>query len=272
MLFGVVAVGLLAVVLAISFAATKTPSPAATRKRREAGPKEAPSKKSILPAAGTKTGEPVPTTPDGTKTQDGDGYDPRDAVAKIHLARAKEYAEKQSDDAWGYYAKLQAIIDGYARTKSADEAKRLQTELGLTGKPPANISKHGKASSPDDLNSDGGSKGDAAAIDGDQTTYWDEVDNKKFYCLRVDFSEKIKVISVRIMGYQHHRHAPKDFDICCDDKVVKEVRGAVYTDNWFHTAVPETDCTSLELRITGSHGRSPAIRELEIVGWVVSSR
>jgi len=68
------------------------------------------------------------------------------------------------------------------------------------------------------------------------------------------------------MGYQQQNYAPKDFEVLCDDKVVKKIPDAQYTDNLLTIALPPTTCTTVELRITGYYGKSPAIRELEIYG------
>ncbi len=127
-----------------------------------------------------------------------------------------------------------------------------------------NLALGATATSPDNLDSDGAASGDQAAIDGDPSTYWDEVDNQPLYVLRVTFKAPTLVSALRITGYQQHAYAPKDFGILCDDKVVKTVKDAWYESNQFAVTFPPTRCTSLELRITGYWGLSPAIRELEI--------
>jgi len=129
---------------------------------------------------------------------------------------------------------------------------------------PTNLAIGATATSPDNLDKDGDSHGDQAAIDGKPETYWDEVDNQKLYVLKVTFKQPTDVSAIDILGYQHHNYAPKDFEIVCDDKVVKKVENAVYLDNEVIIAFPRTRCTSLELRITGYYGQSPAIRELRI--------
>ncbi|HJN16016.1 MAG TPA: hypothetical protein QGH10_11015, partial [Armatimonadota bacterium] len=58
--------------------------------------------------------------------------------------------------------------------------------------------------------------------------------------------------------------APKDFEIICDGVVVKTVADAWYEGTQFAVTFPPATCTTLELNITGRHGPSPAIRELEI--------
>ena len=120
------------------------------------------------------------------------------------------------------------------------------------------------ATSPDGIDKDGAASGDQAAIDDDPATYWDEADGQKLYVLRVQLQQPAKVSVIRILGYQQHSYAPKDFEVVCDDKVVKKVEGAQYQDNLLTVALPETECTIVELRITGYYGQSPAIRELGI--------
>lgn len=127
-----------------------------------------------------------------------------------------------------------------------------------------NLALGATASSPDGLDSDGQAGGDQAAIDGNPKTYWDEVDNQKLYRLRVQLQQRSKVAILRIMGFQHQHYAPKDFEVLCDDRVVKKVENARYQQNLLTLEIPPTECTTLELKITGSYGPSPAIRELEI--------
>ena len=106
----------------------------------------------------------------------------------------------------------------------------------------------------------------SAAIDGDEGTYWDEDDNQKLYVLHVDLKQPSRVAFLRIVGFQHHQYAPRDFEILGDGKVIKKVEGAQYDNNSLRVILPETLCRSVELRITGYYGASPAIRELEIYG------
>jgi hypothetical protein len=132
------------------------------------------------------------------------------------------------------------------------------------GKPLVNLALGGKASSPDGVEKDGQAGGDQAAIDGDPRTYWDETDNQPLYRLRVELKQRAKVGGLRIMGWQHHRFAPKDFEVLCDDRVVKTVQNAVYRENWLTVEIPPQECAVVELKITAAHGPSPAIRELEL--------
>ena len=50
----------------------------------------------------------------------------------------------------------------------------------------------------------------------------------------------------------------------CDGKTVSKVSDALYANNRVIVGLPRTRCTSLELKITGHYGGSPAIRELGI--------
>ncbi|HUT33800.1 MAG TPA: HEAT repeat domain-containing protein [Planctomycetota bacterium] len=127
-----------------------------------------------------------------------------------------------------------------------------------------NIAPQGTATSPDGHDSDGGAGGDQAAIDGDPNTYWDEADGQKLYRLVVTFKQPEKIGAISILGYQHHQYAPKDFEILCDDKVVKKVENAQYDDNFLVIALGELTAKTVELKITGTYGKSPAIRELGI--------
>ncbi len=127
-----------------------------------------------------------------------------------------------------------------------------------------NLAKGAKASSPDGFDNEGGSKGDAAAIDGNPDTYWDETDGHPLYKLRVDLPQAADISAISVSGWGHHSFSPKDFKIVCDDKTVKTVAGATYADNRLIVLFPRTRCTTVELHITGYYGGSPAVRELQI--------
>jgi HEAT repeat protein/type 1 glutamine amidotransferase len=131
---------------------------------------------------------------------------------------------------------------------------------------PVNLALGATASSPDNLDKDGAAGGDQAAIDGNPDTYWDEVDGQPLYRLVVTFKEPTKVSAVNIQGHAYQSFSPKDFEILCDDAVVKTVREAAYDRNTNEVLVdfPRTRFKTLELKITGYYGGSPAIRELEI--------
>ena len=159
-------------------------------------------------------------------------------------------------------AALKRLLASPAGAGVRVEASRVLLELSR----PVNLARDGKAASPDGWEKDGASGGDQAAIDGDPQTYWDEADGKDLYRLVVTFPEPRKVAAVRITGYQQHNYAPKDFEVLCDGKPVQGVRDAQYKDNRLTVAFPETRCTSVELKITGYYGRSPAVREMEVFG------
>jgi hypothetical protein len=80
----------------------------------------------------------------------------------------------------------------------------------------------------------------------------------------VTFEQAHTVNAISIQGFKQHLAAPKDFDIVADGKVVKQVRNATYTENVLRVEFPATQLKVLELKITGSHAPSPAIRELGI--------
>ena len=127
-----------------------------------------------------------------------------------------------------------------------------------------NIAPLGKATSPDDVEKDGASSGDQAAIDGNPATYWDEDDGKSLYRLVVTLPQPERIAAISIMGYEQHRFAPKDFEIVCDGKAVKKIENAQYEDNLLVIKLDPVTCATVELKITGYHGGSPAIRELGI--------
>ena len=132
---------------------------------------------------------------------------------------------------------------------------------------PVNLARHAVVSSPDGLKYDSHASYVCAAelaIDGDYATYWDKEDGKQSYRLRLDFKEPVDVTTVVISGWKHHDFAAKDFDILCDDVVVKKIENAVYDQNRLTVDFPPVKCKSLELKITGCYGGSPAIRELEV--------
>jgi hypothetical protein len=125
-----------------------------------------------------------------------------------------------------------------------------------------NVAPQGKASSPDDLEKDGASGGDQAAIDGNPATYWDEENGKGLYRLAVSLPQPERLAAISIMGYEHHQYAPKNFEILCDGKVVKTIENAQYEDNLLIVKLDPVTCSTVELKITGYYGQSPAIREL----------
>ncbi|MDP6525644.1 MAG: discoidin domain-containing protein [Kiritimatiellia bacterium] len=158
----------------------------------------------------------------------------------------------------------QALDKLATRKLSPDVQERIQSILiAATINQLPNLARDAKASSPDGFDSQGPNP-DAHAIDGKEATYWDETDNHKLYRLRVDFKQATQVAAISLMGWGHRSYSPKDFEIVCDDKTVKTVKNAVYTNNRLIVCFPRTSCSSLELKITGYYGGSPGIRELAI--------
>lgn len=150
-------------------------------------------------------------------------------------------------------------------TTNADETARLEwydVKFGDWQK----LSAGATATNPDGLKADGEGGPPSAAIDGNEKTYWDEEDNQKLYILRVHLKQAASIAYLRIMGWQQHNFAPRDFEILGDGKLLKRIDGAQYTKNWLQVPLAGNVCRSLELRITGFYGASPAIRELEIYG------
>ncbi len=129
-----------------------------------------------------------------------------------------------------------------------------------------NLARGATADSPDGLEKDGHAGGDAAGIDGDPGTYWDEADGHPLYRYRVTLPKPSKVSALRITGWRHHDYAPKDFEVLCDGRVAVAVTDAVYEDNVLVVPFDPVTATTVELKITGYYSRSPAIRELEIHG------
>ena len=137
---------------------------------------------------------------------------------------------------------------------------------------PDNLARGGTATNRDGLAPDGQGQPAFAAIDGNPATYWDETDNQALYWIRVQLKARATVVCIRILGFQHHNFAPKDFEVICDDKVVKKIVGAEYKDNLLTVPLPPTECAAVELKITGYYGKSPAIRELGIYGKPVATQ
>jgi len=116
------------------------------------------------------------------------------------------------------------------------------TAIRVAMSKPVNLAIGATATSPDGLEKDGAASGDQAAIDGKPGTYWDEADGKKLYILSVTLKEPAEVSAISILGYRHHSFAPKDFQILCDGKVVKTVRGARYDANRLVVTFPAVRC------------------------------
>jgi type 1 glutamine amidotransferase/HEAT repeat protein len=205
-------------------------------------------------------------------SQIGDGAVSRDAcLAAVQIAEQLPVDQKPA---------IQAALEKVLAASRDDERTRTRARTILLGlgipvevtrsvalqDPGPNLALGAIASSPDDIDSDGAASGDQAGIDGDPATYWDEVNDQALYRFKVTFPAPTQVAAIRIMGHQQHMHSPKDFDILCDDRVVLSVEDAWYESNQFGVTFPPTTCTTLELKITGGYGPSPAIRELEIFG------
>ena len=163
-------------------------------------------------------------------------------------------------------AAMEQIIAAAGDDALTSQAQALMNKARIKLLAGRNFASEGTASSPDGLEKDGGAGGDAAAIDGNTETYWDEEDGKDLYRYQVAFQEPHDVIAISILGHEHHKYAPKDFEILCNGAVIHSVEGAEYADNFFFVEFPKQRCTTLELKITGCHGASPAIRELGIYG------
>ena len=184
----------------------------------------------------------------------------RDAFLVAQFQVAQSLSAEHKPEARSVFESIQAQRD------NEELARQAQLALLMLDQKVINLAYGAKAESPDGLEKDGEASGDNAAIDGDPKTYWDEENGKKLYRLSVTLKQKSLVSALRITGYIHHNFAPKDFEILCDDQVVKVVKNAQYKKNELSVKCPSTECQSVELKITGYYGRSPAIRELEILG------
>ena len=177
------------------------------------------------------------------------------ATAVVKIARALQ--RSQPDVAAAAVRKVLDVCKLPAARQVAESSLIVLDQL-------TNIAPQGTATSPDGLEKDGTASGDQAAIDGDPGTYWDEEDGRELYRLVVTFKQPEKIAAISITGYAHHRFAPKDFQVLVNDKVVRDVKGAQYDDNLLLIKMDEVTGQTVELRITGYYGGSPAIRELGI--------
>ncbi len=190
-----------------------------------------------------------------------------DPAVYAALLRALAFAATEGERA----SLHKAVVDFLGRTKNAllkNEAALLLFRLHA----PPNLALGATATSPDDLEKDGDASGDQAAIDGDLGTYWDEVDGKDLYRLCVTFPQPTEVSVVKITGFVHQNYAPKDFEILCDGKQVAQVTGATYSSNELLVQFAATRATTLELKITGYYGKSPAIRELGVYNFTAAAK
>jgi hypothetical protein len=177
------------------------------------------------------------------------------ATAVVKIARALQ--RSQPDVAAAAVRKVLDVCKLPAARQVAESSLIVLDQL-------TNIAPQGTATSPDGLEKDGTASGDQAAIDGDPGTYWDEEDGRELYRLVVTFKQPEKIAAISITGYAHHRFAPKDFQVLVNDKVVRDVKEAQYDDNLLLIKMDEVTGQTVELRITGYYGGSPAIRELGI--------
>lgn len=196
------------------------------------------------------------------------------ALGNFHGAAALKAAEaclKDPELAAEAKAAIQQIKTG-AKERAARSGPAFTDEVVKLFDAPDNLARGGKATNLDGLAPDGQGQPPFAAIDGNPSTYWDETDQQKLYHIRVQLKERATVACLRILGYGHHNYAPKDFEVICDGKVVKKVESAEYKDNLLTLPLPPTECSAVELKITGYYGRSPAIRELGIYGKAVEAK
>jgi hypothetical protein len=177
------------------------------------------------------------------------------AVAVVKIAKSLRQSDPRAAA-----AAVQKVLD----TCKSPTARQVAESSLFVPTGMLNIASQGTATSPDGLEKDGAAGGDQAAIDGDPSTYWDEEDGKDLYRLVVTLKQPRKVAAISIMGYEHHQYAPKDFEILCDGVPVKKVENAQYDSNFLVIRLDGVNCTTVELKITGTHGSSPAIRELGI--------
>ena len=177
------------------------------------------------------------------------------ATAIVRIAKGLRGKQGQGVEA--------AIRQALARCRSAEARRAIENAFTFLDDM-VNIAPTGKASSPDGLQKDGAAGGDQAGIDGDPATYWDKQDNQPLYRFVVTFAEPQPIAAISLRGHSQHKFAAKDFEILCDGKPVKKVVGAKYDDNFLAVRFAPLTCRSVELKITGCYGGSPAIRELGI--------
>lgn len=186
------------------------------------------------------------------------GLDDKELEVEAAMAVVKIAKRIQSSDPERAKGAVQKILE----VCTAPAARQLAESAWFIIGSLVNIAPQGKASSPDGWEKDGASSGEQAAIDGDPATYWDKEDGKDLYRLVITLPQSERIAAISVVGYEHHRFAPKDFEILGDGKTVKKVEGAQYEDNLLIVKLDEVTCTTVELKITGYYGGSPAIREL----------
>ncbi|MCX7825336.1 MAG: discoidin domain-containing protein [Verrucomicrobiae bacterium] len=169
------------------------------------------------------------------------------ATAVAQIAKSVKRANRDAAK-----AAVQKVLDACKTPAARQLCENAFTEIDNM----TNIAPQGVASSPDDLDKDGASHGDQAAIDGNPDTYWDEKDHQPLYRLVVTFKQPEKIAAISVLGYQHHRFSPKDFEVLCDGKIIKKVENAQYDNNFLIVTLDETTATTVELKITGYYGGS----------------
>ncbi len=178
------------------------------------------------------------------------------ALAAIQIANALQGPDREQ---------IKSGLRALARNAENPEVKDKAFAIWLKLENPPNLASGATASSPDDIEPDGASGPDRAAIDNNPDTYWDEQDNQPLYVLKLAFPHAVEISVVDVVGHPNEAYRAKNFDIVCDGTVVKEVREAHYDDNEVLVRVPKTHCEALELRIPGGNGLiSPAIHELRV--------
>ena len=183
-----------------------------------------------------------------------------DKELEIEAAAAVVKIAKQIQGS--HAAPAQAAVQKILDVCTAPAARQLAESVWFVVGGLMNVAPQGTASSPDNVDKDGASSGDQAAIDGDPATYWDEENGQSLYRLVVALPQPGPIAAISIIGYEQHQFAPKDFEILCDGKSVKKIEAAQYDDNLLIIKLDNVTCSTVELQITGYYGQSPAIREL----------
>jgi hypothetical protein len=175
-------------------------------------------------------------------------------------ASAKVVEAYLADPVLGNEAK--AALEQIKARRASLPAPAWDEQVAKMFQSPENLCRGAVATNLDGLVPDGAGQGPFAAIDGDTATYWDETDNQKLYWLRITLKQRATVACLRLLAFNHHDYAPRDFEVVCDGKTVKKVQNAQYDRNLLTLDLPPTECRTLELKITGYYSQSPAIREL----------
>ena len=154
----------------------------------------------------------------------------REAAADVAARLGRDLAGSQRELVKPAMQQVIALSHNADTIKLADVALRDAARS-------VNLALNATVSSPDDLEPDGGSGPDAAAVDGNRATYWDETDNQPVYRFQVSFNKPTKVNTLVIVGHAYQSHSPKDFEVLCDDQVVASVTDAPYDERTNETHV-----------------------------------